>query len=199
MRYEISSDILTSIADSIREKTGKSALIKPEDMATEILSISTDEIHVPQAIYNYYSYVGGDVRVYINPSTKFVNVSTEYDGNVYGNTNMINALGLVLIGDYRNGTNATGNVLSDSLDNYGAIIINGVYTSSADGAGQPTSYYNTSMLYVPELNKTFWTGMKDRNPTHDCRVTFTDSTHFNASGSSGYRRCIIYGVPNEVS
>jgi hypothetical protein len=40
LRYEIDGQILTDIADSIREKTGKSALIKAEDMAEEIDSIS---------------------------------------------------------------------------------------------------------------------------------------------------------------
>lgn len=40
MRYEIERQILTDIADSIREKTGKNELIKAEDMAGEIGSIS---------------------------------------------------------------------------------------------------------------------------------------------------------------
>lgn len=39
MRYEIEGQILTDIADSIRGKTGKSELIKAEDMAEEIDSI----------------------------------------------------------------------------------------------------------------------------------------------------------------
>ena len=38
--YRIQSETLVGIADAIREKTGDSALIAPEDMATEIASIS---------------------------------------------------------------------------------------------------------------------------------------------------------------
>lgn len=38
--YRIHSETLEGIADAIREKTGDSALIAPEDMATEIASIS---------------------------------------------------------------------------------------------------------------------------------------------------------------
>ena len=44
MRYEIEGQILTDIADSIREKTGKSALIKAEDMADEIEGIKDQPI-----------------------------------------------------------------------------------------------------------------------------------------------------------
>ena len=44
MRYEIEGQILTDIADSIREKTGKSALIKAEDMAEEIDGIKNQPI-----------------------------------------------------------------------------------------------------------------------------------------------------------
>ena len=44
MRYEIEGQILTDIADSIREKTGKSALIKAEDMAGEIDGIKDQPI-----------------------------------------------------------------------------------------------------------------------------------------------------------
>lgn len=40
MRYEIEGDVLTGIADAIREKTGKSALITPNEMADEIGDIS---------------------------------------------------------------------------------------------------------------------------------------------------------------
>lgn len=38
--YRIQSETLEAIGDAIREKTGGSALINPEDMATEIASIS---------------------------------------------------------------------------------------------------------------------------------------------------------------
>lgn len=40
MIYKISDQTLTSIADSIRAKTGKTDLIKPENMHSEIAGIS---------------------------------------------------------------------------------------------------------------------------------------------------------------
>lgn len=47
----------------------------------------------------------------------------EYYGYVYGNTSMIEDLGLVLLGDFSQGGQATGNVLSDSVYNYSAMIL----------------------------------------------------------------------------
>lgn len=59
--YRIQSETLEGIADAIREKTGDSALIAPEDMATEIEGISTME-HIewhqcPEAVRNFLEYV----------------------------------------------------------------------------------------------------------------------------------------------
>lgn len=111
----------------------------------------------------------------------------EYYNYVYGRTAMIEDLGLVLLGDFSQGGAATGNALSDSIDNYSAILLQGIYRT------QRTSEYNTSMLYVDvELNKRYWAGMKDRNSTYDCNVTFTDDQTVSLTGN---KQVIIYGMP----
>ena len=49
------------------------------------------------------------------------------------------------------------------------------------------------MLYVaPVLGNAYWAGMKDRNSSYDCNVTFTDA---NTVSLSGNRQVMIYGVP----
>lgn len=68
MRYEIDGQILTDIADSIREKTGKSALIKAEDMAGEIDGISGD-ISLPSG-YTRLNYVRSNGEGGINTGLK---------------------------------------------------------------------------------------------------------------------------------
>ena len=114
-------------------------------------------------------------------------LAMEYYGNVYGNTAMIEALGLVLLGDFSQGGAATGNALSGSINAYSAVILQGIYQR------QRGSSYNTSMLYfAPALGRAYWTGMKDRNTIYDCNVTFTDA---NTVSLSGNRQVIIYGVP----
>lgn len=112
----------------------------------------------------------------------------EYQVNIYGNTNLINALGAVLLGDFSNGGAATGNVLLESLSHFSGVALQGIYR------GSKTSGYNTTMLYWNfELNHEYWTGMKDRNTTYDCYVTFTDDTHCNLR--AGSRQVLIYGLP----
>ena len=111
----------------------------------------------------------------------------EYYGYVYGNTSMIEDLGLVLLGDFSQQGATTGNALSDSVYNYSAMILQGIYNRNR------TSQYNTSMLYgLPVLGDAYWAGMKDRNSSYDCRVTFTDGQTVNMNGN---RQVIIYGVP----
>lgn len=111
----------------------------------------------------------------------------EYSGNIYDNTSMIEDLGLVLLGDFSQGGQATGNALSDSVYNYSAMILQGIYNK------QRTSGYNTSMLYGPPVSgNAYWAGMKDRNSSYDCGVTFTDGQTVSLSGN---RQVIIYGVP----
>ena len=109
----------------------------------------------------------------------------EYYGNTYGNTGIINALGLVLLCDASQG--ATTVELSDSIDNYSAVILQGIYQKNR------TSNYNTSMLYdAPVTGTSYWAGMKDRNGSYTCYVNFTDDTH---AALSGNKQVIIYGVP----
>lgn len=112
----------------------------------------------------------------------------EYQVNMYGNTNLINALGAVLLGNFSRGGAATGNVLNESLSHFSGVALQGIYR------GNPTIGYNTTMLYWNfELNHEYWTGMKDRNNTYDCYVTFTDDTHCNLR--AGSRQVLIYGLP----
>lgn len=113
--------------------------------------------------------------------------SAEYYDYVYNKTAMIEDLGLVLLGDFSQTGQATGNTLLDSITNYSAVLLQGIYQN------QRTSGYNTTMLYInPSLNVQYWTGMKDRNGSYDCYVTFTD---INTVSLSGNRQVIIYGMP----
>lgn len=110
----------------------------------------------------------------------------EYIGNVYGNA-MIGTLGLVLLGDFSQGGASQGNTLLDSINNYSGVIIQGIYQK------QRTSGYNTSCLYPNiSLNTAYWGGMKDRNGTYDCKVTFTNDVTVSLSGNY---QTIIYGIP----
>ena len=109
----------------------------------------------------------------------------EYYGSIYNNTGIINALGLVLLCDASQGASTAE--LSDSIDNYSAVILQGIYSKNR------TSNYNTSMLYdAPVTGTSYWAGMKDRNGSYTCYVNFTDDTH---AALSGNRQVIIYGVP----
>lgn len=111
----------------------------------------------------------------------------EYSGNIYGNTSLIESANIVLLADC--GSGADSAVLLDSLENYSAVILQGVYDGSR-GSG-----YNTSMLYAePEIGngRTYWAGMKDRNTRHDTYVEFTDATHATITGK---KMVMIYGVP----
>lgn len=111
--------------------------------------------------------------------------TNEYQGNIYGSSAVTGA-NLVLLGDFSQTGAPSGNVLSDSLSNYSAILLQGIYRT------QRTSGYNTTMMYInPQLNTAYWAGMKDRNRDYDCRVTFTDDTHCDLSGN---RQVIIYGM-----
>lgn len=113
--------------------------------------------------------------------------SAEYYGYVYDSTQILSDIGAVMLGDFSQGGTATGNALSDSIDNYSAVLLQGIYNKNR------TSQYNTSMIYVlPELNTAYWTGMKDRNSSYDCVVTFTDDSTVSLSGN---KQVIIYGIP----
>ena len=112
--------------------------------------------------------------------------TNEYRGNIYGSS-AIEGANLVLLGDFSQTGAASGNVLADAISNYSALLLQGIYQA------QRTSGYNTTMMYInPQLNTAYWAGMKDRNSSYDCRVTFTDDTHCSLSGN---RQVIIYGLP----
>ena len=134
-------------------------------------------VDIPESYVGYSKYRLG-----------FPNV--EYQVNIYGNTNLINAMGAVLIGDFSNGGAASGNVLTESLSHFSGVALQGIYN------GQKTSKYNTTMMYWNyELNTEYWAGMKDRNHTYDCYVTFTDETHCSLRNQYNTRQVLIYGLP----
>lgn len=109
-----------------------------------------------------------------------------YEYYNYVDANFISATGIVLLGDFSLGGDASGNVLLDSIQNYSAILLQGVYYQNA------TSQYNTTKAYAGvELDTAYWAGMKDRNKRYTCNVTFTDNTHCNLSGN---KQVIIYGL-----
>lgn len=162
-----------NIARAIKTKNPNVTTVTPADMPDAILSIPSGG-GFPANVQKYIDDYSDAFKGY------------EYVGNVYGNTSMINDLGLVLLGDTSQNS-ASQVTLSDSLENYSAIVLQGIYKS------QRTSSYNTTMMYYPiELNKQYWAGMKDRNDTYTCYVTFDTNTHANLTGN---KQVIIYGLP----
>lgn len=162
-----------NIASAIKTKNPNVTTVTPANMPDAILNIPSGG-SLPE-----------NVKKYIDDywTTK----AYEYSGNVYGNTSMINDLGLVLLKDASQGGASTVE-LSDSLENYVAIVLQGIYNKDR------TSNYNTTMMYYPfELNKSYWAGMKDRNASYTCNVKFTDNTHATLTGT--YRQVMIYGLP----
>jgi hypothetical protein len=112
-------------------------------------------------------------------------MAMEYGGYIYG-TQMITDLGLVLLGDFSQGGMATRNALSDSIENYSGVILQGVYKRGK------TSNYSASVLYQDiELDQQYWAGMQDRNVSYRCLVTFTDNTTVSLTGN---QQVIIYGI-----
>lgn len=109
----------------------------------------------------------------------------EYYGNLYNNT-LLTTYSMVLLGDFSQGGSTTGNTLTDAITNYSAVALQGIYNKNR------ASNYNTTIVYPLDLNVARWTGMKDRNHTYDCNVTFTDA---NTVSLSGNRQVIIYGIP----
>lgn len=87
MKYKIDSTSLTAIADAIREKTGKSALMTPTEMPDEIASISgggdsdkwvrpsnypdLDNIVLPNFLCTYLTY---DLSKCNNPEDAFISI-----------------------------------------------------------------------------------------------------------------------------
>ena len=72
----------------------------------------------------------------------------EYPSYIYGSS-LLSQYNITLLGDFSQGGADTGNVLSDSITNYSAIILQGIYKT------QRTSQYNTTALYPITLNESF--------------------------------------------
>lgn len=98
---------------------------------------------------------------------------------------IISALNATLLGSL---TTADDELeLSASILDYDVLILQGCYTDG--GAG---SRYDTSILYLnPEINKSYWFGVRDRNASYSGNITFSDGTHATLSAS---RRIKVYGM-----
>lgn len=109
----------------------------------------------------------------------------EYASYIYGSSK-IEEWNLELLADTSQAATDSVELLS-SINNYSAIVLQGIYQSNR------TSNYNTTSLYTPILlNHSYWAGMKDRNATYTCMVTFIDSTHATLTGT---KKVLIYGMP----
>lgn len=96
----------------------------------------------------------------------------------------VTALNLTLLAEALSDA-VTEVVLSDSISNFDAILIQGCYDSSG------VSNYDTTVVYSnPQLTTPYWFGMKDRNASYSGTITFSDATHATLSAS---RRLKIYG------
>ena len=112
-----------------------------------------------------------------------------YEFFSYVTSKFLTDSGAVLLSDHK-GANANSGTLSDSFNNYDAIIIQGGY----DTTGQ--SNYDTTMIYLnPILNTSYWFGVKDRNSSYSSYIRFTDSTSFEVTAA---RKFQIYGIPKAV-
>lgn len=142
-----------------------------------------------QSIVDFVVYTSSNVQLEEDSGGNVVIKKSpiEYQGNIYGNAGLIQECGLMLLGDFSQGGEVLGNSLNDSIANYSAVLLQGIYK------GNRTSGYNTSMLYIsPQIGTAYWAGMKDRNSSYDCNVTFTDSSTVSLSGN---KQVIIYGIP----
>lgn len=79
--------------------------------------------------------------------------------------------------------------LAHPITDYDILVLQGCYSATQ------TSEYNTTLFYVnPDITKTYWFGVKDRNNQYSGILSFTDSTHVSLSVS---RRIKIYGIKFE--
>ena len=115
-----------------------------------------------------------------------------YCGEIYNDITDAIAAGISaeLIGDFSSGGQTTGNVLTHPITDYELILLQGVYRQGYRVDPQ-YSYNDTMVYYDVALNTPYWCGMKDRNSSFTCNVTFTDATHCNLSD---VKRCAIYGI-----
>lgn len=125
-----------------------------------------------------------NVKSYLKQISPKYSGGYEYSGYIYG-TAYIENWNLVLLADASQGADSVQ--LTESINNFSGIILQGIYNK------QSRSQYNTTLLYFdPQLNTPYWAGMKDRNQTYTCNVTFTSNTEATLSGN---KQVIIYGIP----
>lgn len=121
-------------------------------------------------------------------------ISSQFEYSGYITDQIINDFNLIeLSRNIEENTTRPSKTISliNDISDYSAILIQGMYRANIQ------SGYNTSMLYVnPQINIEYWGGMKDRNSTYDCYITFdTVNTAVLTGGSAQWgRNCIIYGM-----
>lgn len=126
-----------------------------------------------------------DVESYLKQISPKYSGGYEYANYIYG-TAYIGSWNLVLLSDASQG-GADSVQLTESLENFSGVILQGIYQQNR------TSMYDTTILYLnPQLNTPYWAGMKDRNVSYTCNVTFTSNTEATLSGN---KQVIIYGIP----
>lgn len=157
------------------------------------LTANQNGIFLPPTGYDGFNEVtvavsGGGASVNVESYLKQISPKYsggyEYNAYVYG-TQYAEDWNLVLLADASQGADSVQ--LTESLGNFSGVILQGIYNRRRD------SSYNTSILYLnPQLNVSYWAGMKDRNATYTCNVTFTSNTEATLSGN---KQVIIYGIP----
>ncbi len=112
-----------------------------------------------------------------------------FEYSQYADATFISDLNLTQLASFVEETGTTIE-LSDSLANYSAVVIHGMYNNTG------TSSYDTTVIYPNmELNAEYWFGVKDRNASYSGTITFTDNTHATLSVN---RKLKIYGIPKNV-
>lgn len=156
------------------------------------LTVNENGTFLPPAGYGGFDEVnvsvsGGssaDVEAYLRQIAPTFAGGYEYANYIY-DTEKVELWNLILLSDASQGAESVQ--LTESLNNFSGIILQGVYQQTR------TSNYNTSILYLsPQLNTSYWAGMKDRNSAYTCNVIFTSDTEARLSGN---RQVIIYGIP----
>lgn len=155
------------------------------------LSVTSNGTYTPPTGVDGYNEVvvdvpsSGQMSENLLTYLSYLQYGIEYAGYIY-DTSKIEECNLVLLADTSQTSDASVTLLS-SINNYSAIVLQGVYQSNRK------SQYNTTSLYTPvQLNHSYWAGMKDRNNTYTCLVTFTDDMHATLSGN---KQVLIYGMP----
>lgn len=160
----------------------------PEPVLVQLNVTENGNYSPSQGVDGYSSVtvnVSGQASGNVNTYFSYCPYGAEYPGYIYG-TDKIEECNLVLLADTSQEAVNTVELLS-SINNYSAIVLQGIYQSNR------TAQYNTTSLYLPILlNHPYWAGMKDRNSSYTCTVTFTDATHATLTGN---KKVLIYGMP----